>query len=98
MPQPSPERSSLLDLARQNLRRHFLHSVIVRQLDSKLIPAPPVATRCRERACPFPIYDQERGLCRGHWIDAHAEASTLPSALGTMIVPMHQPTHQAQAR
>ena len=98
----SSERSSLFELAVANLRRLFPQSAIVREL-LKPKPTPtPLAkaaienVRCREKACPFPVYDYERGLCRGHVIDQVSERSVLPSALAAAIMPMHQP--QAHAR
>jgi hypothetical protein len=77
--------AEMVELAIANLRKRFPRCSIVRELD-KLKPA-----RCREKACPFPIFDQERGLCRGHLIDSVAERSVLPSALAAVIAPARQP-------
>jgi hypothetical protein len=100
MPQPSPERTlqDLIDFAAQLLRRRFPHSrYVLEELPRKLKPAPPVATRCREKACPFPIFDHERGLCRGHMIDLASERSVLPSQLASVITSLHGHGYQAAA-
>jgi hypothetical protein len=90
MRSPSPERKNLYDLAVANLRRLFPRSQYVQNLNRKLKPA--TTGRCQQKACPFPIYDHERGLCRGHLADAMAQYSTLPSALGAVIQPTHAHT------
>jgi hypothetical protein len=83
----------LYDLACENLRRHFPHSAIVRQLDRKLKPAPVIAkaaaanVRCKIRACPWPAAAD--GFCRQHALDAAAERSTMPCGLGPFVTELH---------
>jgi hypothetical protein len=43
----------------------------------------PVSARCSQRACAFPAVKD--GLCRGHFIDAQAEYSMLPSTTSAAI-------------
>jgi hypothetical protein len=92
----APRNEACPILAKTRLRKLFPTCDYVREkLDARVIDNIVVAPRCRERACPFPVF--KSGLCRGYLIDAHAEASTLPSALGTVITPPHGHGYQAQA-
>jgi hypothetical protein len=81
------QRSELYDLAVARMRKLFPRSVIVRELNRKLKPAPTAAARCQAKACPWPSVDGQ--WCRQHALDAVASRSTMPCALGPFITPVH---------
>src|ERR1700733_65301 len=96
-PTPSPERSRLIDLAPRNLCRYFPNLAYVKKLNAKAkaaAVAKVIGGRCQIRACVYPA--MANGKCRLHLIDAVAEASTLPSALGFVVTQLHGPQFHAE--
>jgi hypothetical protein len=56
--------------------------------ESKAAAQAVASARCATRGCPFPaLFDN---LCRGHFLDAHADRSLMPSLTGEAVTNLNR--------
>jgi hypothetical protein len=92
---PRKTLDQMIELCVANLRTRFPNSAATRRLNEKLKVKAMNGGRCQIRAWVYPA--MANGKCRLHLIDAAAESSTLPSALGFVVTSLHGPSFHPDA-